>query len=146
MKNKQKIILIVGIIILLSIACISYIIIINNSNLIKLNYNEILEKVNNKEDFILCVTAENCIHCKEFKPKLKKIANSYNIKIYYANVDDFTEEEYKTFKTEFSFDGGTPTTIFFKKGEEKTTATRIEGNAKFEKIINKIKSNGFITE
>ena len=43
-----------------------------------------------------------------------------------------------------SFDGATPTTIFFKDGEEKTTATRIEGDVTEEKIITKIKQNGFI--
>ena len=44
----------------------------------------------------------------------------------------------------FSFDGGTPTTIFFKDGEEKTTATRIEGDISIERTIDKFKKNGFI--
>lgn len=115
-------------------------------NLIKLNYNEVIEKIENKDDFVLCVSASNCIHCQEYKPKLKQVAKDYNIIIYYVNVDEFTDEDYETFKTQFSFDGGTPTTIFFKDGEEKTTATRIEGNVKTEKIISKLKNNGFITE
>ena len=115
-------------------------------NLIKLNYNEVIEKIENKDDFVLCVSASNCIHCQEYKPKLKQVAKDYNIIIYYVNVDEFTDEDYETFKTQFSFDGGTPTTIFFKDGEEKTTATRIEGNVKTEIIISKLKNNGFITE
>lgn len=116
----------------------------NNSNLIKLSYSEILEKVNNKEDFVLCVSASECSHCMSYKPKLKKISNKYNIKIYYTDVDTLTKEEYSEFKNKFSFDGSTPTTIFFKEGEEKTTATRIEGDISMDKTIDKLKKNGFI--
>ena len=43
-----------------------------------------------------------------------------------------------------SFDGGTPVTIFIKNGEEKTTATRIEGDISIERTIDKFKKNGFI--
>lgn len=143
---KKKNIIIISIILIILIASISYIIISNNNNLVKLNYKEIIEKTENKENFVLCISATECIHCKEYKPKLKKIANQYNIKIYYINRDELTKDEYEKFKKEFSFDGGTPTTIFFKDGEEKTTATRIEGNVKIEKIIEKIKNNGFINE
>lgn len=143
-KNNKKII--IGIILTLIVGCLTYILINYNNNLIKLNYNELVEKVENKEDFVLCISATECIHCKEYKPKLKKISNKYNIKIYYMNKDELTDTEYENLKKNFSFDGGTPTTIFFKNGEEKTTATRIEGNVKIEKIIDKLKNNGFITE
>ena len=54
------------------------------------------------------------------------------------------EKDEKEFKDKFSFDGGTPTTIFFKDGEEKTTATRIEGDISIERTIDKFKKNGFI--
>lgn len=145
MKKKKTIIIIVIICIILLIPII-YLLIPKEKNLIKLNYNEVLEKIENKEDFILCISASKCIHCKKYKPKLKEIAKEYNIKIYYVNKTKFTKEEYETFKTKFSFDGATPTTILFKDGEEKTTASRIDGNEKKEKIINKLKSNGFINE
>ena len=95
---------------------------------------------------MLCISANECIHCKEYKPKLKKVANEYNIQIYYLNRDELNDKEYEELKKNFSFDGGTPTTIFFKDGEEKTVATRIEGNVKIEKIIDKLKNNGYITE
>lgn len=118
----------------------------NNSNLIELSYNEILEKVNNKEDFVLCVSASECSHCMSYKPKLKKVSNKYNIKIYYVDVDTLTKEDYNEFKDKFSFDGSTPVTIFFKEGEEKTTATRIEGDISTDRIISKLKKNGFIDD
>lgn len=144
MKNK-KIIFIVVIFVLLT-TIITFTLIQENTNLVNLSYNEIIEKIENKEDFVLCVSASKCVHCQDYKPKLKKVANDYDIIIYYTNTDSFTDEQYETFKKNFSFDGGTPTTIFFKNGEETTTANRIEGNVKIERIINKLKNNGFILE
>lgn len=143
MKSKKIILTVIT----LSIIIISvYFIVTKKDNLVKLNYQEIIEKIENKESFVLCITAKKCVHCNEYKPKLKKISNDYNIIIYYTDINNFKDNEYEEFKVKFSFDGSTPTTIFFKDGEEKTTATRIEGNEKFEKIINKLKTNGFINE
>lgn len=144
MKKKKIFFISITIITILLLAVL--LIYKNNSNLVKLSYNEVIEKINNKEDFVLCVTAKECVHCQSYKPKLKKVANQHNITIYYTDIDTFTNNEYENFKKEFSFDGSTPTTIFFKEGEEKTTATRIEGNVQTEKIINKLKQNGFINE
>lgn len=137
MKNKKNIL---RISLLVTILIFTIIIIYGNkNNLIELNYNEVLEKIENKENFVLCISATNCVHCQDYKPKLKKISKEYDIKIYYINRDKLNNKEYEEFKTKLSFDGGTPTTIFFKDGEEKTTATRIEGNDKIEKIITKLK-------
>lgn len=143
MKNKR---IILTVIILFIIIISVYYIATKKDNLVKLNYQEIIEKIENKESFVLCITAKKCVHCNEYKPKLKKISNDYDIIIYYTDINNFKDSEYEEFKVKFSFDGSTPTTIFFKDGEEKTTATRIEGNEKFEKIINKLKTNGFINE
>lgn len=142
MKNKKNILKIS--ITLLILILISTLIITKKNNLIKINYNEVIAKIDNKETFILCVSASECIHCNDYKPKIKKIANKYDIKVYYVNVDEFNDNDYETFKKKLSLDGSTPITIFFKEGTEKTTATRIEGNVKSEKIIEKLKSNGFI--
>ena len=144
MKKKKEIITVIIITIILVLGTL--LIYTNKSNLIKLSYDEIIEKLENKDDFVLCVSASECVHCQSYKPKLKKVANNYDIKIYYTDIDSFTDEEYEKFKKKISFDGGTPVTIFFKDGDEKTTATRIEGDVKIEKIINKLKQNGFITE
>ena len=53
------------------------------------------------------------------------------------------EEESAELKKHFSF-SGTPTTVFVIDGDEKTAATRINGDVSEEKIISKLKSNGFI--
>lgn len=144
---KKKHIIYISLIILLgALLLIFKDTIFQNKNFIKLDYAEVLEKINNKDTFILCVSRTKCSHCQNYKPKLSKVAKDYNIIVYYTEIDKYTDIEYEEFKEKISFDGGTPATIFFKNGEEKTTAARIEGDVSLEKIINKIKQNGFITE
>ncbi len=116
----------------------------SNDNLIKLNYDEVMEKIDNKESFVLCISRTTCSHCSNFKPKLKKVANKYDIKIYYTDIDEYNEKEVSDFSSVISFDGGTPVTLFIKNGGEKTTATRIEGDVPTSKITDKLKKNGFI--
>lgn len=144
MKSKNKIIGVVFfvlVIIFISLFCFfAY----GKNNLIKLDYDDVIEKINNNDSFVLCISRKECVHCDDFKPKLKKIANQYDIKIYYSDVDLYNKEDYDNFKRDFSFDGSTPTTIFIIDGEEKTTATRISGDVSTEKVITKLKNNGFI--
>lgn len=145
MKNKK--ILVFGVIIIIILGGLLMYFFkdkIFYKNFIRLDYTEIKEKINNKENFILCVSREKCSHCQDYKPKLKKVSNKYSIKIYYTDIDTYNDKDSKDFYKIISFDGATPTTIFFKDGEEKTTATRIEGDVSEEKIITKIKQNGFI--
>lgn len=142
--KKKKYLLIVSILIVILGIIIGYFIFSMNDNLVKLNYDEIMEKMNNNESFVLCISRTTCSHCNVYKPKLRKVANKYDIKIYYTDVDKYSKNDLKDFNSKISFDGGTPTTLFIKNGEEKTTATRIEGDVSIEKIIDKLKKNGFI--
>ena len=104
-----------------------------------------MEKVKNKDSFVVLFSQTTCSHCADFKPKLEKVANEFNIKIYYLETDLLDEDTYKELKKNFSF-SGTPTTVFITNGEEKTAATRINGDVSREKIISKLKSNGFIDD
>lgn len=144
MKNKKTKQLTI---IILLILIISLAVIIptqgNKSNLKKLTYNEVIKKMNNNDDFILCISATTCSHCQNYKPKLKTISKDYNITIYYIDVNK-EDKEYEDFKKQLNFDGSTPVTLFIKEGKEKTTATRIEGDASTRTIINKLRANNFI--
>lgn len=144
MKNKTKYIItfIAGILLMLSF--ITYgIYSFSSGNLKELKSNEVIEKIKNKEDFILCVAQTTCSHCEMYKPKLKKIANKYNILIYYINIDKLNKQEKKEFN-KYIYTEGTPVTILFKNGEEKTTANRIQGNAPTKKIEKELKKYNFI--
>ena len=142
--RKKKYLLIASMLIVILGIIIGYFLFSMNDNLIKLSYDEIMEKIDNKESFILCISRTTCSHCNVYKPKLRKVANKYDIKIYYTDVDKYSKNDLKDFNSKISFDGGTPTTLFIKDGEEKTTATRIEGDVSIEKIVDKLKKNGFI--
>lgn len=138
---KKKNFIFIGIIIVFLL--ILLLLFVNNGkgNLIELSYNDIKEKIENKENFVLCVSRTTCSHCADYKPKLKEVAKENNINIYYIDVDKYDEEEFSNL---ISFDGSTPTTIFIKNGEEETTSNRINGDVSKSKIIEKLKSNGFI--
>ena len=112
--------------------------------LYELNVNQVKEKIDNKESFILCISATYCSHCKEYKPKLEDISKEYRMDIYYIDFDKYSDKEQELFRNYVSFDGGTPVTLFIKNGEEETTVNRINGNVSKDKIISKFKSNGFI--
>lgn len=142
--KKKKYLLIVSILIVILGIIIGYFLFSMNDNLVKLSYDEIMEKIDNNESFVLCISRTTCSHCNVYKPKLRKVANKYDIKIYYTDVDKYSKDDLKNFNSKISFDGGTPTTLFIKDGEEKTTATRIEGDVSIEKIVDKLKKNGFI--
>ena len=43
-----------------------------------------------------------------------------------------------------TFDGSTPVTAFIVDGEEITASNRIFGDSSYEKIVKKLKNNGFI--
>ena len=142
--KKKKYLLIASILIVILGIIIGYFLFSMNDNLVRLSYDEIMEKMNNNESFVLCISRTTCSHCNVYKPKLRKVANKYDIKIYYTDVDKYSKNDLKDFNSKISFDGGTPTTLFIKNGEEKTTATRIEGDVSIEKIVDKLKKNGFI--
>ncbi len=116
----------------------------NRSRLYELDVNTVIEKINNKDSFILCISATYCEHCKEYKPKLEDISKKYELDIYYIDFDKYSENEQQLFRNYISFDGSTPVTLFIKNGEEETTVNRINGNVSKDKIISKFKSNGFI--
>ena len=141
MKKTNNIILIAAIIITILIILFLAIGKSKEGNLLELNLNNLKEKMENKETFVLCISKTTCSHCNDYKPKLKSIASEYNIDIYYIDVDKYDEEEFSNL---ISFDGSTPTTIFIKNGDEETTSNRINGDVSKSKIIDKLKSNDFI--
>lgn len=140
MKLNNKIILFC-IIFFIIILLILFYINMNKGELVELTYDELVEKINNKDDFVMCISRTTCSHCADYKPKLKEVAEENNIDIYYIDVDKYDEEEFSNL---ISFDGSTPITIFIKNGDEETTSNRINGDVSKNKIIEKLKSNGYI--
>ena len=144
--SKKKNIIIISISIVLLIGIVLFLIINNSTSnhLKKIDYEKVSTMIDNKESFVLCVSRTTCEHCNSYKPKLKEIANKYNLTIYYIDIDKETKENQTKFNDLISFDGSTPTTIFIKEGVEETTANRIEGDTTKTVIIKKLKANKVI--
>lgn len=143
MKAKKRALIIVIICLIFLIIGFGVDFVLGKSYFKELKYDEVIKKIENKEDFVLLVSQTECVHCISYKPKLKKVAKENKVYIYYIDVDLLTDEETDNFKKYISF-SSTPTTLFLKNGEEVTAANRINGDANKEKIIKKFKSNGFI--
>ena len=143
-KIKRRVTIIVVVCVIILVGAIIADRILGKSYLKELKYDEVIEKINNKESFVLLLSQTTCAHCMDFKPKLTEVANKYKLEIYYLETNLIDAEVLKEFKANyFSFDG-TPTTVFVIEGDEKTAANRINGDVSKEKIIAKLKSNGFI--
>ena len=67
----------------------------------------------------------------------------YKINANILNISNLNQEETKKLAQYVNF-SGTPTTIFFNEGKEKTTLNRLVGYANKDKIVERLKSLGYI--
>ena len=129
-KNLKIFLLVIGILFLTGCS----------KNYIKeIDYNQYKELISSNKTFILEVMRDDCINCKNFKPKLNEVAKEYNIEIMSISTDNLSDEELDVFGV-----SGTPTVIFYKNGKEETTAARIIGDTSKDKIVTKFKASDFI--
>jgi len=142
-KAKKNVIILVIVCLIVLVGAVVADIILGKSYLNEIKYDKVMEKVEAKDSFVLLLSQTTCSHCMDFKPKLAKVAKNYKVNIYYLETNLLSEDESKKLKEHFNY-SGTPTTVFVINGEEKTAANRINGDVSEEKIISKLKSNGFI--
>lgn len=143
MKVKNRIIILVSICLIVLVGAFVADRIMSKSYFNKIKYEDLIEKIENKEDFVLLISRTTCSHCVTYKPKLRDVANKYKVNIYYIDVDLLSDDEDDKLTSYINYDG-TPVTVFLRNGEEKTVANRINGDASKEKIERKLKNNGFI--
>ena len=115
----------------------------NNIKVLKID--ELKEKINNKESFVMIVSRDDCSHCKAFLPVANDVAKKYNITIYDISTTNLSNED-STYLRNIANVSGTPTTVFIENGEEKNTSNRLVGNVKDYKLIEKLKTMGYINE
>ena len=142
-KAKKNVIILVIVCLIVLVGAIVADVMLGKSYLNEIKYDKVMEKVEAKDSFVLLLSQTTCSHCMDFKPKLARVAKNYKVNIYYLKNNLLSEDESKELKEHFNFTG-TPTTVFVINGEEKTAANRINGDVSEEKIISKLKSNGFI--
>ncbi len=150
-KMKKKLLIFLGIALSIgAIAAIVYAAItlnkqqeIEDSYLIELSYQELEQKIQNKESFVLVYTQTTCGHCHEYKPILKRTLAKNKFYAYEIVLDKLAKED-KTKINDIANVSGTPTTIFIKDGQEINTSSRLVGIQTEEKLTNKFKYLGYI--
>ena len=104
-----------------------------SKELISINYDELAEKISNKDSFVLYVGSSSCSHCANFKPTLEKVIDKYKLDVYYINMANLSEAKYNAVMKKI--DGqGTPTTVYIEKGKTKTSP-RIEGERDYDTTV-----------
>jgi len=111
--------------------------------LVELKINELQEKIDAKESFILVISQTTCSHCAEYKPRLKQILANNKIVAYYIEKDVLNDDETAQLNNIANI-SGTPTTVFIVNGEEENTATRIVGSKGNDVIKSRLKAMGYI--
>ena len=104
--------------------------------LISINYDELGEKIKNKDSFVLYVGSSECSHCAEFKPILEKVVKKYKLKVYYINMANLMKK---------IDGGGTPTTVYLNKGKTESSP-RIEGESDYETTLEFFKDLKLVKE
>ena len=148
MQKKKNIILGVLVCILIILVCILLFILGRKKDyqsILNIGLSEVKEKIDNKDTFVLVITQTGCSHCTAYLPVLEDIGNEYKLNFYDINITNLSDDEKTEFNKLVRFNG-TPTTIFFTDGEEKSTTTRLVGEKTKDKIINRLKSEGYINE
>lgn len=143
MKAKKRAIILGSICLIILVGAFIADRILSKSYFKELKYDEVIEKIKNKDSFVLLISQTTCTHCISYKPKLEEAANKYKINIYYIESNLLNDEERDKFTSYINF-SSTPVTVFIKNGEETTVANRINGDASKDKLEKKLKSNGFI--
>ncbi len=113
------------------------------SKLIDIQVSDFVEKIENKDTFILVISQTGCSHCEQYLPELDRTLKEKNLNAYLLNITNLTKEDSTTLSKYVNF-SGTPTTIFFHDGVEKTTLNRIVGYASRNKIIERLQALGYI--
>ena len=115
--------------------------------LVEISIAELQEKIDKKETFILVVTKDGCSYCESYKPVIKDVLEEYDVVAYNINQTKLTtEEDQNTYEELVPNITGTPTTVFFKNGEETTVSNRLVGAVKRDKVVDRLKALGYITE
>lgn len=116
-----------------------------NSGYTEVSYNELLQKLENKDTFALVLGSATCSACANYEVTMKKVIKDNDIEIFYLDLHALSDDDYASAYSKFVFQS-TPTTIFIKDGKETTTYDRIIGSAGYNDVVKELKRHGMIGE
>ena len=131
---KKRYFLIVILFTLLLTAC-------SSSKLSSISYNELKEKVNNKETFVLYVTTKD----NTLEDTLKNVLEKYDFKAYKISLDDLNDSEKAELKLKYNYED--PTIIFIIEGNDPTILSHVtDSSIRSTDLIARLKDMNFIKE
>ena len=126
-----------------------------DKNLTYIDIDEYEKTIAKSGTRIIVIGQTTCSHCIAIKPALNSIAGDYNIKIYYINVNELTQDEYNRFSESLKTVGyddpdfvesgsfGTPLTLILKDGK---VSSYISGERSKSQLVREFKKAGLISE
>ena len=111
----------------------------------ELTFNELESKLNNQDSFVLIITQTGCSHCEAYLPVVQNVSDKYKVDFYVLNRTNISDEERTKLKNIANI-SGTPTTLFYTSGEEKSALNRLVGQAAEYRLVEKLTSEGYIHE
>lgn len=109
----------------------------------EISYKEFKKMVENKESFPLVIGSSTCSACSMFRPTMEAFIVKYNIDVKYIDISKLSEEDNNEFASIIGFKS-TPTTVFFKDGEQTSVYDRIVGSEDLNVVISAYKRMGYI--
>ncbi|MGC6174896.1 thioredoxin family protein [Lacrimispora sp. 38-1] len=98
-----------------------------------INVDDIKERIDNKQSFVLFFYQKTCLGCKEIKPIINTYIHKTGNQIYAIDINDIDDKSYLIQNLNIS---GTPTVIFYKNGIEKDRIINIFNMELLEAKIN----------
>ena len=107
----------------------------------EISLDNVIDKIDNEDSFILYIKQTDCEHCKAFTPNFVSVLSENNVEAYTLNISNLSDDDNDLYKETFDVEG-TPTVLFFNDGNE--SLIRINGEQTKAKIKSKLESTGFI--
>lgn len=140
--TKNKTLIIVNLILVIFLVFIIVILNNNNKYLKSISFQELEEKIESKETFILYVKKDKCSACQSFTPTFKKVLTKNKVTAYSFNLTDLKEKDEDEFDNLVTGINATPTVVFYENGID--IGARFIGTREKEYITSKLKDLGYI--
>lgn len=109
----------------------------------EVDYSQFKDKLEAKDTFVLVIGSATCSACKNYKITMDKVIKDKQVEIFYIDLNKLSEEDYANMYSQF-VTTTTPTTIFFKEGEQEPVINRIVGSADYDTVVKELSKRGYI--
>lgn len=109
----------------------------------EISYSDFKLLIDNKESFPLVIGSSTCSACSLFRPTMEAFIKKYNIDVKYIDISKLSEDDNNELSSIIGYKS-TPTTVFFKEGEQTSVYDRIVGSEDLNGVITAYKRMGYI--